>query len=232
MLQRSASLKDFKKVSTLTPRKWVSVPCLAVQSKCNSCSLSIVTHSRRCILCNGDLEMMNVAQSPCKNCAAVGLTPVEQPIYRNYDILNCDRPIRVCNCQKNKSGYISLSNVKSYNCAVAQRNDCDSPTVDGDIPKNIRTTASGINHSKNGDILNSSNNYSWKIKATLPNSTWTCKRCTLLNSSETVLCEACEYPYSSDLNSNVTPSVFIKVSVNGSKCGLTPGQALIKLTML
>lgn len=209
MLQRSASVRDIKDRTDPVPRKWVSVPCLATQSKCNSCSLSLITHCRKCVLCDGDLEMMNVAQSPCKNCASLGLTPVEQPLYRNYDILNCDRPVRICNCQKSKPSYISLSNIRSYNCSVAQRNDCDASKVD--IPKNIRTTASGINQSKNKDISNSSNNYSWKIKAAVPSTTWTCKRCTLLNGSDVIVCEACEYPYSSDFNSNVTPSVFIKV---------------------
>lgn len=212
-MHRSASVKTTKNSANLVPRKWNSVPCLPTLSKCNSCSSSLLTHCRKCVLCDGDLEMMNVAQSPCKNCASVGLTPVEQPVYRNYDILNCDRLVRTCNCQKSKSSYISLSNIRSYNCSVAQRNDCDSSTVDGDIPKNIRTTASGINQSEKEDIISkSSNNYLWKIKAAVPSKTWTCKRCTLLNGPDAVMCEACEYPYSSDFNSNITPSVFIKVS--------------------
>lgn len=212
VLQRSASVKATKDKTHPNPKKWVSVPHLATQSKCNSCSILLVTHCRKCVLCDGDLEMMNVAQSPCKNCASLGLTPVEQPLYRNYDILNCDRPVRICNCQKSKSSFVSLSNIRSYNCSVAQQNNCDPLTVDGEIPKNIRTTASGINQSKNkGVVSNSSNNYSWKIKAAMPSATWTCKRCTLLNGSDVIVCEACEYPYSSDFNSNVTPSVFIKV---------------------
>lgn len=124
---------------------------------------------------------MNVARSPCKICASVGLTPVEQPIYASYDLLNCERP---CNCQRNASNFVSLSKIKSFSCSVAQKVERE--------PKNIRTTASGI--CETGDT------------------TWTCRICTLLNSAQNLVCEACESPYSSDLNSNLTPSVIIKVS--------------------
>ncbi|KAJ8952410.1 hypothetical protein NQ318_014502 [Aromia moschata] len=121
---------------------------------------------------------MNIAESPCKICS---LTPIEH--YRNYDILNCDRP-PICKCQ---------------------RNNCDS-TIDGQQPKNIRTTASGI-HSDSYP----SSNYMWTVKSVIPNTTWTCKRCTLLNSANFTVCEACEVTDAPDSNSNISPSVFIKV---------------------
>lgn len=118
---------------------------------------------------------MNLA--PCKNCAS-RLTPVEQPVY-------CDRAAKACGCPK--TSFVSLSNITSYNCSVARQTDCDR-----EMPKNVRTTASGIND--------------------IPKTTWTCKRCTLLNNAGTTVCEACEGPYISDMNSNLSPGVLIKVN--------------------
>lgn len=140
---------------------------------------------------------MSIAESPCKICS---LTPVEN--YRNYDIINCDRPPK-CKCQRNKS----LALIKSFSCSVAQKSSCDSTTVDGQQPNNIRTTASGINNVS----YPSSNFNMWTLRKVLPDSTWTCKQCTLLNSANLSVCEACESPFSPDLNSNIKPSVIIKV---------------------
>lgn len=143
---------------------------------------------------------MNIAESPCKICS---LTPAEN--YRTYDIINCDNPPK-CNCHRNKS----LALIKSLSCSIAQKSNCDQ-TIDGQQPKNIRTTASGIN--KVTSSYPSSNYNMWTVKSTtmLPNGTWTCKQCTLLNSASFTICEACESPYSPDLNSNIKPSVIIKV---------------------
>lgn len=143
---------------------------------------------------------MNIAESPCKICS---LTPVES--YRTYDIITCDNPPK-CKCQR----YKSLALIKSLSCSVAQKSNCDQ-TIDGQQPKNIRTTASGINN-----ITSSypSGNYNlWTVKSTtmLPSGTWTCKQCTLLNSANLTICEACESPFSPDPNSNIKPSVIIKV---------------------
>lgn len=100
---------------------------------------------------------------------------------------------------------MSLANIKSYSCSVARKsgNHCD-PVV----PSDVRTTASGI---KETGVKMNGGGYSWKIRDTLPKSTWTCKRCTLLNSPNVLVCEACESPYASDMNSNLEPSVIIKV---------------------
>lgn len=108
---------------------------------------------------------------------------------------------------------MSLANIKSYSCSVARKSSghCDSVV----LPTDIRTTASGIKESggggSGGAIKMNGGGYSWKIRDTLPKSTWTCKRCTLLNSPNVLVCEACESPYSSDMNSNLEPSVIIKV---------------------
>ncbi|KAJ8922525.1 hypothetical protein NQ315_007555 [Exocentrus adspersus] len=177
-------------------KKSSSLPCLAdLYHICNYCQVYLKTVTKRCIFCDSKLDTMNISESPCKICS---LTPVEH--YRSYDILNCDRP-QICRCQKGKS----LSLIKSLSCSVAQKSSCD-PAIDGQPPKNIRTTASGINNDSYP-----STNYMWTVKSVMPNTTWTCKRCTLLNSASCTVCEACESPYSPDLNSNISPSVFIKV---------------------
>lgn len=104
---------------------------------------------------------------------------------------------------------MSLANIKSYSCSVARKNGshCDSVV----LPSDIRTTASGIKESGGGAIKMNGGGYSWQIRDTLPKSTWTCKRCTLLNSPNVLVCEACESSYSADMNSNLEPSVIIKV---------------------
>lgn len=143
-----------------------------------------------------------MTQSPCKHCS---LTPVEHPqnssVYKRYDILP-----KGCQCQQNKSKFVSLSNVQSYSCSVVKKK-CDS-AIDGDIPKNIRTTASGINDQSR------CNQNQWPLKSGGLMSTWTCSRCTLLNNADILVCEACETPYNSDPNSNMSPSVIIKVSIS------------------
>lgn len=146
---------------------------------------------------------MNLAESPCRICS---LTPVES--YRTYDIIHCDNPPK-CKCQRNKS----LALIKSLSCSVAQKTNCDQ-TIDGQQPKNIRTTASGINNVTSNISSYPCNNYKmWTVKSTtmLPNGTWACKQCTLLNSASFTICEACESPYAPDLNSNIKPSVIIQV---------------------
>nr|CAH7745419.1 unnamed protein product [Callosobruchus chinensis] len=167
-------------------KKAVSLPNLQTLKTCEVCLICYRTSTARCILCD---RKMNLTESPCKICS---VTPVES--CRNYDILNCDRP-PICKCQRNKS----LSLIKSLSCSVAQSSD---PGLEAHIPKNIRTTASGISESSN---------YMWSVKNVLPKGTWTCKQCTLLNSAGFAVCEACENPYTPDFNSNVKPSVFIKV---------------------
>nr|XP_023014057.1 calpain-D-like [Leptinotarsa decemlineata] len=175
-------------------KKYSSLPCLSSKTYCEICEIYFWTCTIQCILCSNFLLKMNLTESPCKICS---LTPVEN--YRNFDILNCDRP-PMCKCQRNKS----LSFIKSLSCSVAQKSSCDSK-IDGQQPKNIRTTASGINS------VHPTNNYMWTVKSLLPRGTWTCNKCTLLNSANLTQCEACESPFSPDLNSNIKPSVIIKV---------------------
>ncbi|KAJ3630297.1 hypothetical protein MTP99_011499 [Tenebrio molitor] len=195
LVHRSASVKNIDSRGPSSVKKSNSLPDLVRLSLCTDCSVTFSSVVGRCIVCDSTVGIMNVAQSPCKNCAS--LTPIEQPNYRNYDILNCDRPL-TCVCQRAKNSFISLSSIKSFSCSVAQQIHCDPL-----IPTNIRTTASGIN-------TGHSPSYTWKVKGAIANS-WTCKRCTLLNGPNRDVCEACEAPYTSDFNSNFNPSVIIKV---------------------
>lgn len=192
--------------------KYSSLPNLRFRYFCIKCQINFNSpSSNRCILCESPAEMMNLSESPCKICS---LTPVES--YRSYDIIQCDNP-PTCKCQRNKS----LSLIKSLSCSVAQKTaNCD-PTIDGQQPKNIRTTASGINNVASSVSAYPNSNYNvWTVKSTtmLPNGTWTCKKCTLLNNSSFTICEACESPYAPDLNSNIKPSVIIKVLSPASSC--------------
>lgn len=222
LLQRSTSYKNIlSRQRQPTIRKYSSNPTLTQLIKCNDCLIITTSASIKCIVCDGSTDMMNIAQSTsiCKNCAS--LTPVEEPssfnnttnaLFKKYDIINCDRSKTTCFCQQNKPKFISLSNIKSYSCSIARNNSCDSTTIDGETPSNIRTTASGINYTTDkDDITRSTNNFPWKLKTMPPNVTWTCKRCTLLNNPSSIICEACENPYIPDLNSNISPSVIIKV---------------------
>jgi hypothetical protein len=196
LVHRSASVKNIDSRGPSSVKKSNSLPDLVRLSLCTDCSVTFSSVVGRCIVCDSTVGIMNVAQSPCKNCAS--LTPIEQPNYRNYDILNCDRPL-TCVCQRAKNSFISLSSIKSFSCSVAQQIHCDPL-----IPTNIRTTASGIN-------TGHSPSYTWKVKGAIANS-WTCKRCTLLNGPNRDVCEACDAPYTSDFNSNFNPSVIIKVN--------------------
>ncbi|GJQ83157.1 sol [Trypoxylus dichotomus] len=217
LLQRTTSDKHIRTETTHSICRNSSVPDLRRIGKCDSCLVIVRGSSEKCLLCDGDIEMMNIANSLCKNCASLSLTPVEQPqningtnaLFRKYDILTYDKS-RTCTCQQANPNYISLSNIKSFNCSIAQKSNCDS-SIDGSIPNNVRTTASGINYSNDKSAIKRlSNNYPWKVKST-PVTTWTCKRCTLLNNPGAMVCEACESPYASDQNSNMSPSVIIKV---------------------
>lgn len=188
-LQRSTSFKENPPLLYSSVRS-CSLPDIFRVSCCPNCCIWTKTCSQQCLLCDAPLEMMNVAQSPCKNCAS--LTPIEQPHYRNLDILSCDRPLTCASCQRDHA-FISLSSIESFSCSVAPRDPL--------VPTSIRTTASGI----------STNSYTWKVKHPLIGKPWTCKQCTLLNGPNCNICEACEAPFHSDFNSNFNPSVIIKV---------------------
>lgn len=108
-----------------------------------------------------------------------------QPDYKNYEILNYER----CKCQKPTSDLLQLTKIRSLSQNL--RSD------------NLRTTASGIS--------TPGTSFMWPAKDPIPQTTWTCKRCTLLNNPDITICEACEAPYIPDFNSNVSPSVIIKV---------------------
>lgn len=199
---KCSSVENLQRKSFCSLRKSRSLYDLNY-SICNNCEVIFKCSTYSCILCDSQLGKMNVTQSPCKHCS---LTPVEHPqnhsVYKKYDIL----PLG-CQCRQKKNKFVSLSNIESYSCSVV-RKKCE-PTesaIDGDIPKNIRTSASGIIDQSG------SNTNQWPVKASRPTSTWTCSRCTLLNSPDILVWEACESPYISDLNSNMSPSVIIKVS--------------------
>ncbi|KAK9870980.1 hypothetical protein WA026_009940 [Henosepilachna vigintioctopunctata] len=199
LLNRSLSVKNSKpKIISLEKRSY-SLPALN-SVFCDNCTVAFTCSTDTCILCDSRLKKMNITQSPCKNCA---LTPIEQPqnagLLKNYDFLALG-----CKCQQSKNKFISLSNIQSYSCSVA-KNKCNS-SIDGELPKNIRTTASGINEQIEGNCNK------WQLQnVNKPAKTWACNRCTLLNSPNFVICEACESPYTPDMNSNISPSVIIKV---------------------
>ncbi|XP_044748466.1 calpain-D [Coccinella septempunctata] len=199
-LNRSSSVEYLQKKSINSLRRTQSLYSLN-HFICNNCKVIFKCSTYLCILCNSQLAEMNVTQSPCKYCS---LTPVEYPqshsIHKKIDI----SPLG-CRCRQNKNKIVSLSNIESYSSSIVKKK-CE-PSIDSEIPKNIRTTASGINDQPG------SNPNKWSLQIGLPVSTWTCNRCTLLNSPNISVCEACESPYTPDLNSNVTmsPSVIIKV---------------------
>ncbi|CAG9837189.1 unnamed protein product [Diabrotica balteata] len=180
---------SFNKTSLSCLKKYFSLPTLSFVTYCTVCDTYFTTIVLKCIICNSRLKIMNNTASPCKVCSLT---------YRNFDNLSYDK-LLICKCQRNKS----LSLIKSVSCSVAQK-ACNS-LVDGQ-QKDIRTTASGINE------VGPPTNYIWTVKNLVPATTWTCKQCTLLNSANLTVCEACESPYSPDLNSNLKPSVIIKVN--------------------
>lgn len=179
--------------------KSTSFPNLNYQAFCAKCQVLFNQSAAvsTCLLCDDQLEKMNITESPCKVCT------LGQPNYKNYEILNYER----CKCQR-PPDLLCLSSIRSVSCSVDQNINSDK-NLETNQFSNIRTTASGINGS---DPTSSSNNYMWAVKSPIPSTTWTCKRCTLLNSAHISVCEACEAPYSPDFNSNVTPSVIIKVN--------------------
>ncbi|XP_050307838.1 calpain-D-like [Anthonomus grandis grandis] len=179
-----------------TLQKSFSNPNLIYRAYCKKCQLHFYQSARsQCFLCDDPVETMNIAESPCKVCS------VAHPNYKNYEILNYER----CKCQK-PTDLLCLSNVRSLSCSIDKNPQNSSAEGTGKL-SNVRTTASGINDSD----ASTSSNYLWSVKGSLPSTTWTCKRCTLLNSPNISICEACEAPYSPDFNSNATPSVIIKV---------------------
>ncbi|KAF2881508.1 hypothetical protein ILUMI_24665 [Ignelater luminosus] len=231
LLQRATSLKAPRQYRRHLLRRYHSVPLLTYTYQCKNCQLIINSCLLKCLVCDLEEDKMNVAHSPCKNCVTsneLSLTPVEQPpvpgngnnLYRSYDLGRAAYVTsRPCSCQHTaKTNFVSLSNIKSFSCATAQQSNCDS-TMDGNKPSNVRTTSSGISYNsskpEDGTSLSyKSNNYSWRRKNTPPGFTWTCKRCTLLNNGNSVYCEACESPFQPDFNSNISPSVLIKVIIS------------------
>ena len=216
LLHRTTSVKHIpigKRRNVI--HRWSSVPILSRLRQCDKCTILSNTCVNKCLTCDGETKTMNVtASSICKNCSSVNLTPVENPqhihntnsLFRSCNILSYDRSDK-CSCEQPKTNYVSLSNIKSMSCSVAQKNTCD-PTIEGGIPNNVRTTASGISYPSNQE--RSTTDLVWKVR-NVPSTSWTCQSCTLLNNPQSLACEACESPYTSDFNSNVTPSVIIKV---------------------
>ncbi|XP_071056352.1 calpain-D isoform X3 [Onthophagus taurus] len=145
----------------------------------------------------------------CKNChETLKTTPTNPCILceiMNVLCKHCSNPTTSAiehRCESEKlgkfvldRGYVSLSNIKSFGCTVK------NSKIDGDFPSNIRTTASGI---YNPESSAENMALSWK-------KSWTCTRCTLLNNPDSIVCEACETPFSPDQNSNLHPNVIIKV---------------------
>lgn len=212
-----------------------SAPLLIRNCECLNCELNVATCSLKCLLCDTKYSLhraenkMNVthseSSSSCKNCLdnALTLTPVEHPqslakksclFLRHYNTDSHRRP-KLCSCQPPPQQQTNRVNfVTNFSCPTAQESSCDTTM---DKPNNIRTTSSGISCSNGSDSYDAtpaqykSKNYSWKRNSAPPGVTWTCKRCTLLNNSNSVFCEACESPFQPDLNSNISPSVLIKV---------------------
>ncbi|KAB0799224.1 hypothetical protein PPYR_07104 [Photinus pyralis] len=218
LLVHQATLHD-PPAEKLNLKRYHSVPLLVYTYTCRNCKITTTCSSLICIACGAEESKMNVAHSPCKNCLSSKnyLTPVEHPQtlrngnpYRNLETTY--ENVRLCSCQQNRTNFVSLSNIKSFSCATAQHTNCDS-IMDGNNACNVRTTSSGICYSsENESVLpRKGKNYLWSRKSLPPGLTWTCKMCTLLNNAGSVLCEACESPFQQDLNSNISPSVLIKV---------------------
>lgn len=222
VLQCASLFKGSRQFRKQPLRRYNSVALLLYAYTCSNCHSFISSCSLKCVICDYKENKMNIAHSSCKNCVTTNdlcLTPIEQPqavsssniLYRNYDFPGYDRS-GLCSCCKNKTNFVSLSNIKSFSCSTVHQNKCDF-TMDGN-KSTIRTSRIDCGNSETREPdLNShkATNYVWRPRTIEAGETWTCKRCTLLNNANSVFCEACESPFQPDLNSNISPSVLIKV---------------------
>ncbi|XP_025832621.1 calpain-D-like [Agrilus planipennis] len=193
-----------------------SEPSLTYIYKCEVCLFNSNSCTLKCVVCSSFQNKMNISRSPCKYCAAFSsLPPIENShsntVIRNY--LNCNKA-NTCHCQLNQTtNFVSLSSIRSYSCDGNQQQTNWVPQVDNTKAHKKNDEVVGVNRNKSeGNCdLKEFRTFSWKPKNIPQSTTWTCKRCTLLNNPDNMYCEACESPFQPDLNSNISPSVLIKV---------------------
>lgn len=220
MINTSEIILDTKRYSSSTN--------LVYHWQCEKCSLKNTTISKKCFGCDSSLKnnpkithlvhttKMNIAR--CKNCSARydynAITPVEQPtqsinntnalLIHKYQLLNYGA--RKCNCPK--TNMISLSSISKYNCVPST--NCDGFLGSSlSSPKRHTSGFECIRSKVSRSVSNDSMNYKSESLEARGFETWTCSNCTLVNSCNVLVCEACETPYKPDVNKNA--SVLIKV---------------------
>lgn len=214
-------------------RRCSSAANLSYHWRCQSCSLVNNTVSRLCFGCESSsadnpkvtqlvsTSNMNVAR--CKNCSSrydYAITPVEHPqpmvnnanalLMHKYELLNygSTRNRTHCNCpQKNM---ISLSSINKYNkCAPSTACDGFLGSSVSVSPKRHTSALECVRTKVSRSVSNDSMNYKSDTLEARAFDTWTCSNCTLVNSGNALICDACETPYRPDVNKN--SSVLIKV---------------------
>lgn len=205
---------------------------LAYHWQCQTCSLVNTTISNECFGCERSLkdnpkvtqlvstaDIMNIAR--CKNCSSrydYAITPVEHPsvvnnanalLIHKYQLLNYGARKSHCNCSQSKTNMISLSSISKYNCVPSTTCDSFLGSSITASPKR-HTSAFECGRSKvSRSVSNDSMNYKSDMLEARGFDTWTCSNCTLVNSGNVLVCDACETPYKADVNKN--SSVVIKV---------------------
>lgn len=210
-------------------RKYCSSTNLAYHWQCLNCSLVNTTVLNECFGCETSLtdntkvtqlvstSNMNIAR--CKNCSSrydYAITPVEHPVnnanallIQKYQLLNIGARKTHCNCPQPKSNMISLSSISKYNCVPSTT--CDSFLGSSVLtsPKRLGSAFECGRSRVSRSVSNDSMNYKSDMLEARGFDTWTCSNCTLVNSGNALVCDACETPYKPDVNKN--SSVLIKV---------------------
>lgn len=164
-------------------------------------------------------DIMNIAR--CKNCSSrydYAITPVEQPqsvvnntnalLIRKYELINYNSRKQHCHCSQSKNSMV-LSNISKYNCVPSTT--CDSFLGSSVMasPKRHTSTFDCVRNKVSRSVSSDSMNYKSDTLESRTFDTWTCSNCTLVNSGNALICDACETPYRGDVNKN--SSVLIKV---------------------
>lgn len=227
ILRSYSEVIDASERILVTGKQYSSSTNLAYHWQCEKCSLVNTTSSNECFGCNrshkNNAEVthlvrttnMNIAR--CKNCSSrydyATITPVEQPqsvnntnalFIHKYQLLSYSA--RKCNCSK--PNMISLSSISKYNCVPST--NCDGFLGSSlSSPKRHTSGFDCVRSKVSRSVSNDSMNYKSESLEARGFDTWTCSNCTLVNSGNVLVCDACETPYKPDVNKNA--SVLIKV---------------------